>query len=338
MPTTLVTGSTGFLAGHCVDQLLKSGHTVIGTVRNPDKAQKLAETFKSAIESGKLELETLQDIRDETEFKAIFLKHPEIRYILHTASPFNFHVKDPVKDMLEPAILGTTTVLQTAKAYAPNVKKIVITSSLAAIMDVEKYSDPRFVLTEADWNPMSYEEAAEQGNSFNNYVGSKLLAERASLNFIESSSAQFKLTWINPTYILGPSVSAMDRDALNTSNEVIVNALESKRGETPTVTAGWFVDVRDCAKAHVEALQPDLDGKRLLLSTAKFCTQDLLDIANKISHLHGKIATGDKHNRQKELDTTCQVDNAATRHDLNIDWIPLKKSVTDFAHQWLELR
>lgn len=337
MPTTLVTGATGFLAGHCVDELLKAGHTVIGTIRNPSKAERLAEAFKKEVESGKLELETLKDVQDEGEFQVIFEKHPEIDYILHTASPFNMKAEDPERDMLQPAVKGTTAVLKMAKAHAPNVKKIVVTSSLAAIMDVNKYSDPTHTLTEKDWNPMTREEAAEKGNPFANYVGSKLYAEKASLEFLDSEKPQFSITWINPSYIFGPGI-ALDMSSLNTSNEVIAAVLQSKKGQDPEGSAGWFVDVRDCAKAHVLALKPELDRKRLLLGTSEFCTQDIEDIANKIPELEGKIAVGNPANREKELATVCKLDCSETDKLLGIKWISLQKSVTDFAKQWIEER
>lgn len=329
MPTTLVTGATGFLAGHCVDQLLKAGHTVIGTIRNPTKAERLAEAFKNEVESGKFELETLEDVQNEAEFQVIFEKHPEIDYILHTASPFNLNAKDPETDMLQPAIQGTLAVLKTAKAYAPNVKKVVITSSVAAMMN----SDPKHVLTEDSWNPMTREQAAEKGNPAANYIGSKLYAEKAGLEFVKEEKPKFSVTWVNPSYVLGPGI-ALDFGALNTSNQVIASVLESKKGTEPPVHSGSFVDVRDCAKAHVAALEPKFDGKRLLLCTAKFCTQDIEDIANKIPELSGKIAVGTPGDREKQLSKSL-IDSSETKKLLGFEWIGLDKTVDDFAKQFL---
>lgn len=335
MPTTLVTGATGFLAGHCVDQLLKADHTVIGTVRNPDKSERLAGAFRSEINSGKLILETVRDIQNEDEFEALFKKYPELDYILHTASPFNFKATDPETEMLQPAVRGTLSVLQSAKKYAPNVKKVVISSSLAANMDISKYFDPQTTFSETDWNPMTREQAAEKSNSFANYVGSKLLAEKAGLEFLNTEKPHFSITWVNPTYILGPGI-ALDMSALNTSNEVIATVLESKKGTELEGQAGWFVDVRDCALAHVLALKPELDRKRLLLATGKFCTQDIEDIANKMPEFEGKIAVGEAANREKEINGACQIDCEETKKLLGIDWISFDKSVTDFAKQWME--
>ncbi|CAG80895.1 YALI0D11616p [Yarrowia lipolytica CLIB122] len=334
-PTSLVTGSTGFLASHVVDQLLSAGHRVIGTVRSPHKAARLAEAFKQQIASGQLELETLSDVRNAGEFKAIFEKHPEIKYILHTASPFNYNTTDPEKEMLQPAVEGTTTVLKAAKDHAPNVEKVVITSSLAAILNIATFNDPSTTLTEKDWNPITWEQAAEKGNPYANYIGSKAMAEKASVEFEKMEKPKFKLTWVNPVLILGPGI-ILDPLAINTSNEAIVtNAFETKPGQKPPVKAGYFVDVRDCAKAHVSALNPEFDGRRLFLSTSKYCTQDFLNIANQLPEFKGKIAEFDPIEREKELHSLAQIDNSATLKLLNYDLISLEHSVTDFAKEWL---
>lgn len=83
---------------------------------------------------------------------------PPFDYVLHTASPFHFNVEDPVKDFLDPAIKGTTGILKAIKAYAPTVKRVVITSSFAAIVNPGKH--PK-VYNEEQWNEVTWEEAMD---------------------------------------------------------------------------------------------------------------------------------------------------------------------------------
>lgn len=71
--------------------------------------------------------------------------------VIHTASPYILDVKDPRKDLVDPAVKGTLNVLG-ASAKSPVVKRVVLTSSMAAITD-EPENDK--VLTEADWNTKS---------------------------------------------------------------------------------------------------------------------------------------------------------------------------------------
>ena len=48
----------------------------------------------------------------------------------------------------EPAIKGTVSVLKTTKEFGSNVKKVVITSSFAAVIHTNPTDDPNFVYTE----------------------------------------------------------------------------------------------------------------------------------------------------------------------------------------------
>ncbi|AOW03704.1 hypothetical protein B0I72DRAFT_138607 [Yarrowia lipolytica] len=339
-PTTLITGATGFIAGHCIEQLLKADHKVIGTIRSQEKGQRLAAAFPEAIKTGQLVFETVSDVRSEQEFKTLFQKHTDIKYVLHTASPFHFNVEDPVKDMLEPAVEGTLTVLKTAKQYAPQVEKFVITSSFAAMMNWHEVGDSSAVVTEKSWNPVTWDEAAQKGNVVVTYLGSKKFAEKAAWDFMESEKPSFGLTTVNPAYVFGPGI-AIDAKALNTSNEVIVQgALSTKPGQdAPAGPAQMWVDVRDVAKAHLSAISKTLDNQRLMLCVSKFCNQDLLDVINeKVPELKGKIATGKPGTGAETDKEGFQFDNDQTRKALNYDWIPLDKSVADFANQWLSFQ
>ncbi|KAF5230024.1 hypothetical protein FAUST_10047 [Fusarium austroamericanum] len=58
----LVTGATGFVAGHVIRQFLQRGYNVRGTVRDTAKAQWLIdEHFKPYADSGAFELVTVKD-------------------------------------------------------------------------------------------------------------------------------------------------------------------------------------------------------------------------------------------------------------------------------------
>lgn len=94
---------------------------------------------------------------------------PPFDYVLHTASPFHFNVTDPVKDLLDPAIKGTTGILKAIRAYAPTVKRVVITSSFAAIINAKQHAKE---YSEENWNPVTWEEALQ--DTATTYRGSKV--------------------------------------------------------------------------------------------------------------------------------------------------------------------
>ena len=76
--------------------------------------------------------------------------------VFHTASPFIRVIKDPQKDLVDPAKKGTKNVLGSANK-TESVKRVVVTSSCAAIYgdgeDVLKM--PNQELTEDLWNTSS---------------------------------------------------------------------------------------------------------------------------------------------------------------------------------------
>ena len=82
-----------------------------------------------------------------------------------------------MKDFLIPAKRGTEEILRAIKAHAPDVKRVVVTSSCAAVLDFAAGNNGR-VYTADDWNPSTWEEAVA-GDKGVGYRASKKYAERA---------------------------------------------------------------------------------------------------------------------------------------------------------------
>lgn len=90
--------------------------------------------------------------------------HPEIEYAVHNASPYYLGVKeDPIREFLDPAIKGTTGLLRSIKANAPRVKRVVVTSSSAAILNTENHAK---VYDESHWAPYSWDDAKDPQKTY----------------------------------------------------------------------------------------------------------------------------------------------------------------------------
>lgn len=61
---------------------------------------------------------------------------------------------DVTKDLLTPAIKGTTEILKSAQKYGPSVKRVVVTSSFASVVDLSQGNRPGYAYSEKDWNPV----------------------------------------------------------------------------------------------------------------------------------------------------------------------------------------
>lgn len=134
----------------------------------------------------------MEDIAQPDAFDKAVISDPPFEAVIHTASPFHYNVTDSKKDMLDPAVIGTTGILKAIKKSAPTVKRVVITSSFAAILDVNRA--PGYEYSEKDWSPITEQEALE--NPMNGYRASKTLAERAAWEFVEREKPNFTLTTV----------------------------------------------------------------------------------------------------------------------------------------------
>ena len=237
-----VTGATGFVASWLVQQLLERGIVVRGTVRRIASADHLR-----ALPGG----ERLELVEADLTAPGSF--GPAVRgcaTVFHTASPYLIQVDDPQRDLIDPAVNGTLGVLA-ACAAAPEVSRVVLTSSMAAVTDEP---DASRVLTEADWNEKST-------LTRNPYYLSKTLAERAAWDFVAREKPRFDLVALNPFMIMGPSLAP----GLNVSNKIIADLVNGVYPGIVSLTWG-IVDVRDVAQAHVRAADvPAAHGRYLLV-------------------------------------------------------------------------
>lgn len=119
-----ITGGTGFIAAHVLDVLLDRGHSVVTTVRTSQKGQTILDNHKNVPKS-KLSYVIVEDIAQPGAFDKAVQSDPPFEVVIHTASPFHFNVTDTKKDLLDPAVIGTTGILKSVKQHAPTVKRIV---------------------------------------------------------------------------------------------------------------------------------------------------------------------------------------------------------------------
>lgn len=246
-PDVCVTGAAGFIAAHIVAQLLADGHHVRGTVRTLTGSEDIARLRALPGAGERLEL-VEADLLASGSFDAAV---SGCRTVFHVASPFVLDVKNPLRDLVDPAVQGTRHVLE-ACTRTGTVTRVVLTSSMAAMTD-EPGSDR--VLTEADWNTKS-------SLTRNPYYLSKTLAEREAWG-IAGTGPPWTLVSINPFVVIGPSIGPR----INVSNRIFV---QLKTGVFPGIlNMTWaFVDVRDVADAHIRAMNtPAASGRYLCANT-----------------------------------------------------------------------
>lgn len=327
----LVTGGSGFIAAHTINYLLQHGHDIVFTVRSDTKGEQILKNHPGT-SSHKLKYVIVKDIAQENAFDEAVKSVPPFDAVLHTASPFHFNVTDPEKDLLNPAILGTTGILKAIKKSAPSVKRVVVTSSFAAM--VSPYNHEK-VYNESHWNPITVENAVK--NPMDTYRGSKTFAERAAWDFVKQEKPNFDLSVINPTLVLGPVAHHLDSlDSINTSNERIRDMIlgRYKNGLAPTGTYVW-VDVRDVALAHIKAIEvPAAGGKRFFVTASLMANADIADVIKKnFPDLADKLPVEYQSDMPKEH---FGFDNSQSREILGIEYRELEETVVDTVKSLLQ--
>ncbi|KAG9015707.1 methylglyoxal reductase (NADPH-dependent) gre2 [Tulasnella sp. 427] len=277
----LVTGASGYIAVWVCKTLLEKGYSVVGTVRSDSKGEKLKELFKDY--DGKFSYVIVEDISKDGAFDSAVVG---VDAIQHTASPVTFEADDP-QELIGPAVKGTTGILESIKAYAPTVKRVVLTSSVGSIY--HQKTPPIF--DESDWNvdaPKAIEKFGRLAPGPVKYSASKVLAERAAWEFMDKNkdSISFDLVAINPSFVWGPLIGPVTSEKELNGTITFFREHTSIRDPAPPkeqlIAPGSCVDVRDVALVHTLALSnPEAAGQRFIANTGSYTYQDILDIIHE---------------------------------------------------------
>jgi len=261
--------------------------------------------------------------------------------VFHTASPFTSSFEDPVKELIEPARLGTRNVLEEATRTA-SVKRVVVTSSCAAIYgdNADLASTPDGVYTEDIWNTTSSLEHQP-------YSYSKVLAEREAWE-IAGGQDRWDLVVINPSLVMGPALNP------DTTSESFAIMRQLGDGTLKTGGPRWgvgLVDVRDVAEAHYRAgFTPEASGRTIVSGH----DSDLADIAAVLRRKFGKrypiptrtvpkwllwlvvpivSPTTTRKMVSRNFGLPFHADNGKGRRELGLTYRPLEQTVVEMFQQ-----
>lgn len=270
--TTLITGGTGYIGSWVAKYLLEKGYTVRLTVRDIKKQEKYRYLLDIAEKTkGKMEFWEADLLSEGSYNKAA----KGCSSIIHMASPFTLKIKDAQKQLIDPALKGTTNVLNAA-TKSGTVKKVVLTSSVAAVhgdsVDMQELGIQEF--TEEHFNYSS-------SLKHQPYSYSKVLAEKQAWKIHENQS-KWKLVVINPSFVMGPYLT-------ETSSSESVNFMKDMLNGKFAIGAPYlvfgFVDVRDVARAHILALENTRAQGRHILAER---TASVYEFAMMIKKKYGK--------------------------------------------------
>src|SRR6266487_3115240 len=236
-----VTGATGFLGSHVARVLAKHGADLRLLVRQNSNLKNV-QNLKADLVTG--------DLRDPASLEKGI---SGCDVVFHVAADYRLWVRDP-GEMYRSNVEGTRAMLEAARKN--NVRRVVYTSSVATMGFT------------SNGQPADEESPVSLDNMIGPYKRSKFMAEQVA---IEAARGGQDVVIVNPTTPVG------ERDIKPTpSGRIIVDFLK-KKFPAYVDTGLNLVDVRECARGHVAALEKGRSGERYILGGENLTLKQILD-------------------------------------------------------------
>lgn len=302
-----VTGASGYIASWIVKLLLSRGYTVKASVRDPNDPKKTEHL--RALNGAQERLQLFKaNLLEEGSFDSIV---EGCEGVFHTASPFYHDVKDPQVELLDPAVKGTLNVLGSCAKH-PSIRRVVLTSSVAAVAYNGKPRTPDVVVDET-W--FSDPNLCRESKVW--YVLSKTLAEDAAWKFAKEKDMD--MVAINPAMVIGPLL----QPTLNTSAAAILSLIKGAQ-TFPNASFGW-INVKDVANAHIQAFE-------LSSASGRYCLVERVahysEVVKILHQLYPDLQLPEKCADDKPYVPIYQVSKEKAK-SLGVEFIPLEASVKE---------
>ncbi|KAF2847930.1 NAD(P)-binding protein [Plenodomus tracheiphilus IPT5] len=333
----LITGVSGHVGFRVLVEALSQGYRARAVVRKSEQVDQIKNAASIKSLSGNLEFVVVKDLLQDGAFDNVL---DQVNAVVHVASPLPLTTNDYKRDIIDPAVLATTSLLKST-AKAPQIKRVVVTSSMAAILSMEytRSADVTKVFTARDTYPPP-DAAGPFASPFDAYVASKSHALAASEQFIEREKPGFDLISVLPSMVIGKhELHSRREDVTKSTNNLVIAPLIGVKKDAPTL--GASVHLNDVARAHIDALklEPTESGTRRLLCSSNGLTGTVWEDAKAIvRQLYPKEVeeglfplTGTAPSRPLRLDSS------ETEQVLGWSFTGFQEQVTSVVDQYIDL-
>src|SRR6202047_2054897 len=244
-----VTGATGFLGSHVARVLGEQGAYLRLLVRSTSNLRNL-EGLKAETATG--------DLRDAASLEKAM---SGCDTVFHVAADYRLWVRDPA-EMYRSNVDGTRAILEAARNNS--VRRVVYTSSVATVGFT------------GNGHPADEDSPLSLADMIGHYKRSKFMAEQVAL---EAGRSGMRVVTVNPTTPVG------EQDVKPTPTGRIVVDFLKRKFPAYVETGLNLVDVRECARGHIAAMEKGKSGERYILGGENLTLKQILDRLGAISGL-----------------------------------------------------
>ena len=249
-----VTGATGFLGSHVARALSDQGADLRLLVRSSSNLRNLEGLFSR---SSKAET-AIGDLRDPGSLEKAM---SGCDTVFHVAADYRLWVRDP-REMYRSNVEGTRAILEAARKN--HLVRVVYTSSVATVGFT------------SNGTPADEDSPVSLADMIGHYKRSKFMAEQVAL---EAGRTGMHVVTVNPTTPIG------EQDVKPTPTGRIVVDFLKRKFPAYVETGLNLVDVRECARGHIAALEKGKPGERYILGGEDLTLKQILDKLGQITGL-----------------------------------------------------
>lgn len=246
---TFLTGASGFLGSHVARALADQGADLRLLVRSTSNLKNLAG----------LNAETVTgDLRDPSSLEKAM---QGCDTVFHVAADYRLWLRDP-DEMYRSNVEGTRAILDSARKN--KVRCVAYTSSVATIGFT------------GNGQPADEDSPVSLADMIGHYKRSKFMAEQLAL---DAGRSGLRVVTVNPTTPVG------EQDVKPTPTGRIVVDFLKRKFPAYVETGLNLVDVRECARGHIAAMEKGKSGERYILGGENLTLKQILDKLGAISGL-----------------------------------------------------
>src|SRR6202162_3193010 len=236
-----VTGGTGFVGSHVARVLAEQGADLRLLIRSGSDLRNIQTLNADRV---------VGDLRDLASIEKAM---SGCDVVFHVAADYRLWVRDP-QEMYRANVDGTRALLDAARKN--KVRRVVYTSSVATMGFT------------SNGRPADEDFPVSLDNMIGHYKRSKFMAEEVAL---EAGRGGMDVIVVNPTTPVG------EQDIKPTPTGRIVVDFLKKKFPAYVDTGLNLVDVAECARGHVAALEKGRSGERYILGGENLTLKQILD-------------------------------------------------------------